>query len=129
MHELIFKDEAYDIAGAAMEVHNQLGCGFLEPVYQEALQIELNERRIPFLPQVELPINYKGRILQKKYIADFLAYGTIIIEIKTLDHLSSLEESQVLNYLKASNLPLALLINFGAEKLQWKRIILTPHLK
>ena len=70
MHELIYKDEAYAVIGAAMEVHNQLGCGFLEPVYQEALEIELASRQIPFTPQQEFPISYKGQLLQRKYISD-----------------------------------------------------------
>jgi GxxExxY protein len=125
MHELIYKDETYAIIGAAMEVQNQLGCGFLEPVYQEALEIELASRQIPFVSQQEFPIVYKGQVLQRKYISDLVIFDKIIVEIKALDRLSSLEEAQVLNYLKASGLQLGLLINFGTEKLEWKRMVLT----
>ena len=78
--ELIFKDEVYQIVGAAMEVSNQLGCGFLEPVYQEALEIELDERRIPHVPQKRIEIFYKGRLLKKEYVADFLCYEQIVVE-------------------------------------------------
>ena len=77
--ELILKDEVYQIVGAAMEVSNQLGCGFLEAVYQEALEIELNERRIPNEPQKVIKISYKGRVLKKEYVADFLCHGQIIV--------------------------------------------------
>jgi GxxExxY protein len=124
MTELLYKDEAYAIIGAAIEVHKEMGPGFLEPVYQECMEIELQDRRIPFLPQQELRICYKGRQLEKKYQPDFLCYDKIVVEIKALDRLTSKEESQILNYLKATNLRLGLLINFGSEgKLEWKRLI------
>ena len=131
MTELLFKDEVNNIVGAAMEVHRAMGCGFLEPVYQEALEIELNERKIPFYPQREMFICYKGYRLKKSYVADFLAYDRIIVEIKALIDLTSREETQLLNYLKATGLQVGLLINFGAESLQWKRKVLTRegHLK
>ena len=125
MTKLIFKDEVYSIIGAAMEVHKVLGCGFLEPVYQEALEIELRMRKIPFIAQKQLNIDYKGQKLNKVYVADFISHDKIIIEIKATNHLSSLEESQLLNYLKASSFEVGLLINFGAESLQWKRMILS----
>jgi GxxExxY protein len=125
MSELLFKDEVYAIIGAAMEVHNQLGVGFLEPVYQEAMEIELSSRSIPFMPQQEIQIHYKDRDLNKTYRADFLVFNEIIVEIKAIDGLSGHEESQLLNYLKATRLELGLLINFGGNKLEWKRMVRT----
>jgi GxxExxY protein len=124
MTELLFKEEVYAIVGAAIEVHRELGCGFLEAVYQEAMEIELKKRQIPFQPQPELNIVYKDQILQKKYTPDFLCFQEIIAEIKALDQLSGKEESQIINYLKASGKRIGLLINFGStSKLEWKRFI------
>jgi GxxExxY protein len=125
MTKLLFKDEVYSIIGATMDVHNEFGVGFLEPVYQEALEIELKSRSIPFTAQQMIPIQYKNRILKKTYLADFVAFNKIIVEIKAIDHLSGREEAQLLNYLKASGMELGLLINFGAKKLEWKRMVLT----
>ncbi len=119
--ELILKDEVYQIVGAAMEVSNQMGCGFLEAVYQEALGIELDERRIPHVPQKRIVISYKGRALNKEYIADFLCHDQIVVEIKAIKAITGIEESQILNYLKATNLPLGLIVNFGTPQLEWKR--------
>ena len=118
---LIFKDEVYQIVGAAMEVSNHLGCGFLEAVYQEALEIEFTERLIPYEPQKRITISYKTRVLNKEYMADFLCYDRIIVEIKAIKAITEIEEAQLLNYLKATNLPLGLIINFGSKKLEWKR--------
>ena len=97
----------------------------MEPVYQEALEIELSKCDIPFTPQQEIPILYKNVLLKKTYLADFVAFEKIIVEIKALDHLSGREEAQLLNYLKASGMELGLLINFGAKKLEWKRMVRT----
>jgi len=119
--ELLLKDEVYQIVGAAMEVSNELGCGFLEAVYQEALGIELDERRIPHMAQKRIEISYKGRVLNKEYIADFLCHDQIVVEIKAIKAITGIEEAQILNYLKATNLPLGLIVNFGAPKLEWKR--------
>ena len=127
MTELLYKDEVYAIVGAAMEVHRILGCGYLEAVYQEAMGIELAERKIPFLPQVELPLHFKGRLLKKSYFVDFIAYEKIIVELKAQDQLTSREEAQILNYLKASGKEVGILINFGIERLQWKRIVLSKN--
>lgn len=127
MVDLIYKDETFAIIGAAMEVHGILGCGFLEAVYQEAMEVELVSRGIPIRPQQELSIQFKGKLLKKSYVADFVAYEKIIVEIKALPHLSSLEEAQVMNYLKATGFQLGLLINFGAESLEWKRVIWTKQ--
>jgi GxxExxY protein len=128
MAELVFKDEVYAIIGAAMDVYNSLGPGFAEPVYQEAFWVEMTSRCIPFKAQHELAILYKGKPLQKTYVADYVAYETIIIEIKALDQLGSREEAQLLNYLKATASPLGLLINFGAlHDLEWKRMVATDY--
>jgi GxxExxY protein len=123
LSELLYKDEVYAIIGAAMEVHNEFGVGFLEPVYQEALEIEMKSRSIPYTAQQMIPIRYKNHVLKKSYVADFLAFNKIIIEIKAIDQLSGREEAQLLNYLKATQLELGLLINFGANKLEWKRMV------
>ena len=119
--ELLFKDEVFKIIGAGMAVSNTLGCGFLEAVYQEAMEIELEENKIPFEPQKIIQISYKGRILEKEYIADFLCYEKIIVEIKAMKKITEIEEAQLLNYLKATKLPLGLIVNFGSKKLEWKR--------
>ena len=124
MVELLFKDEVYTLIGAAMDVYNELGSGFLEPVYQEAFELELVTRNIPIIPQKELTIKYKDQLLKKTYVADLVAYGEIIVEIKALEKLSSREESQLINYLKATGMQLGLLINFGAKNsLEWKRMV------
>ena len=123
MPELILKDEVFAIVGAAMEVHNELGVGFLEPVYQEAFGIELTSRSISFTAQQNIPIQYKNNVLNKTYVADIVAFNKIIVEIKAIDHLSGREEAQLLNYLKATEHELCLLINFGAHKLEWKRMV------
>lgn len=127
MAELMFKEEVYAIIGAAMEVHREKGCGFAEPVYQECVEIELTDRKIPAEAQKEMAIFYNGRKLKKTYLADFVAYGKIIIELKALDQLTPREEAQVINYLKSSGLEVGVLINFGAPSLEWKRIVLTNH--
>ena len=123
MTGLVYKDEVYEIVGAAMEVHKELGCGFLEAVYQEAFEIELKGRNIPFESQKQLAIYYKGKLLEKEYYADVVCYDKIIVELKALDKLTSKEESQILNYLKASGLKVGILINFGAASLDWKRFV------
>jgi GxxExxY protein len=124
MTELLFKDEVYAIIGAAIEVHTELGAGFLEPVYQEAMELELTDRGIPFLAQQPLSIRFKDRILKKTYEPDLICYDQIVVELKALGHLSGTEESQILNYLKATGLRVGLLVNFGSVgKLEWKRYI------
>src|SRR5437899_655659 len=129
MVELVCKEEVYAVVGAAMEVYNELGPGFLEPVYQEALSLELAARRIPFAPQKELHVFYKGRQLEKSYIADFLVFNQVIVEIKAIERLTPREEAQLLNYLKATELEIGVLINFcAAGKLEWKRMVRTHRL-
>jgi len=122
--ELILKDEVYAVVGAAIEVHRIMGYGFLEPVYQEAMEIESTTRQLPFTSQPVLQIRYKEQFLKKEYIPDFIFYDQIIVEIKALDRLSGKEESQVLNYLKATDFKVGVLINFGSHpKLEWKRFV------
>lgn len=121
------KVETYSIIGAAMEVHKQLGCGFLEGVYQEALQIEFESRSIPFVKEIHLKIEYKGQILNKYYMVDFLCFDSVIVELKALSELNSEHESQIFNYLKATNKKVGLLINFGKQSLQYKRIVNTYY--
>jgi len=124
MEEYPFKEECYNVIGAAMEVHSELGHGFFEPVYQEALSLVLMERKIPFVKEKVLDINFRGKLLKKKYIADFVCYDEVIVELKALEGLLPEHTAQVLNYLKATDKKLGLLINFGTPKLQYKRIIL-----
>jgi len=121
--DLIYKEESYKIIGAAMEVHRELGSGFLEAVYHEALKIELEKKDIPFIHEAELNLWYKGIPLKKTYTADFVCYNKIIIEIKALSELHGKHEAQVINYLKATNSKLGLLINFGGESLEYKRLV------
>ena len=126
MAELILKEEAYQIVGACFEVHNALGSGFLEAVYQEALEIELASQKVPFKPQFKFPVSYKGRKLESYYQADFFCYDQVIVEIKAVKELADTHRAQLINYLKATSLPLGLLINFGSQaKLEHQRIALT----
>jgi len=119
----IYKDETYRIIGAAQEVHKELGSGFLEPVYQEALRLELEDRDIPFKQEQELQIRYKERFLEKKYVADFVCFGKIIVELKAVDKLIAVHEAQLLNYLNATSHRIGLLLNFGQASLAIKRLI------
>ncbi|SMO35622.1 GxxExxY protein [Saccharicrinis carchari] len=120
---MLYKQEAYDIIGAAMKVHSTLGCGFLEQVYQEALQIELKKQNIPFNREAPLTIIYDGIKLNNQYFADFTCYDKIIVELKAVKELDNIHEAQVFNYLKATGYRLGLLINFGETSLEYKRII------
>ena len=123
MSEIILKDESYNIIGACMAVHRELGCGFLEAVYQEALEEEFKLRNIPYIREQLLTITYKGKLLNKKYQADFVCYDNIIVELKALSELNSTHQSQLINYLKASNIKLGLLVNFGQRSLETKRVV------
>ncbi len=124
MSEVIFKQESYDIVGACFEVYNEMGCGFVEPVYQECLELELADRRIPFRSQDPLELRYKGKLLDKKYVPDFVCFEKIIIEIKALKQLCDEHRSQVHNYLKATSYRLGLLVNFGhLPNVEYERIV------
>ncbi|MCK4468843.1 MAG: GxxExxY protein [Desulfobacterales bacterium] len=113
----------YKIIGAALEVHKELGCGFLEAVYQEALGKEFAYQAISFKPQPIIQISYKGKPLDKTYQPDFICYKEIIVEIKAISNLSGIEEAQLINYLKATGLKVGLLINFGNKSLEHKRFV------
>jgi GxxExxY protein len=115
--------ETYAVIGAAMSVHNELGCGFLEAVYQEALENEFLHLKIPYRREVRLPIYYRGDRLNNYYQADFVCFNSIIVELKALQQLSGTEDAQVINYLKAANFQRALLLNFGAKSLQYKKLV------
>ena len=125
MSELLYKDEVYAIVGAAIEVHRELGSGFLEAVYQEALEIEMQDRGIPHHPQKQLRVYYKNRMPKKFYVTDFACYDDrFMVEIKAEKCLTALDEAQLLNQLKATKVRVGLLINFGSTgKLEWKRYI------
>ena len=122
--EVLFKKESYSIIGAAMEVHRTLGKGFLESVYQESLGLEFKKRQIPFSREQILELFYKEDKLSKYFVADFICFDKIILELKSVSGLTSEHEAQVFNYLKATQMNLALLINFGSNSLQYKRIVL-----
>jgi len=115
--------ESYAILGAAMEVHSVLGHGLLEAVYQAALAVEFSSRAIPFTREAPLTVNYKGVGLGMGYRADFLCFNSIILELKAQSQLSTNDQGQVINYLKASGFRRALLVNFGASRLGYKRIV------
>ncbi len=123
MDKIVFKEESYKIIGACMEVHRELGNGFLEGVYQEALEIEFKNQGIPYEREKELKIYFKGIELRKRYNADFICYEKIIVETKALSNLTDDHLGQVLNYLKATQFKLGLLVNFGQPKLEYKRIV------
>ena len=112
-----------------MEVHKQLGCGFLEAVYQEALLLELAMQSVPCKSEVEVPVSYKGRRLTSTYKADLVCFDAVVVELKALSRLSGSEEAQTINYLKATGYEVGLLLNFGAESLEHRRFILSKSVK
>jgi GxxExxY protein len=117
MNEIIYREEAYKIMGACFEVYKTMGCGFLEAVYQECLEIELADRGVPFVPKHQLELNYKERRLKQRYEPDFICYDKIILEIKAVSTLSDEHRAQVQNYLRATGYRLGLLVNFGHHPL------------
>jgi len=122
-------EQTYFIIGAAMTVHRELGSGFLEAVYQEALEVEFKHVGIPFAREVELPICYRGKQLATCYRADFLCYESTVVELKAIECLTSREESQLLNYLNASGKEKGLLLNFGSRSLEYKRMVRVFNLR
>ncbi len=124
MTEIIYKEESYKIIGRCMEVHKQLGAGFLEIVYKDALEYEFRKSNIPFEREKEYKVHYKGIILPHKFYADFVVFGNIILEVKGVSAITEEFTAQCLNYLKVSGCKLALLVNFGELRLNYKRIVL-----
>lgn len=120
--KLILSDETYKIIGAAMEVHKTIGCGFTEPIYQEAFEEELRLREIPYQREKTFRVTYKGKVLNKEFRPDFVCYDRIIVELKAVDGIVDEHYSQVYNYLKATGIQLGMLINFGKKSLEYKRI-------
>ena len=123
MNDFLYKEETFSIIGAMLEVHKVLGGGFLEAVYQEALSLEFAQRSIPFEEQPKIDIYYKDKKLDKFYIPDFICYDQIIVEIKALSMLTTEHESQILNCLKATDLKVGILANFGEKSLKHKRFV------
>ena len=122
--DLLFKDESYAILGACFEVYKEKGCGFLEAVYQECLELELGICGIPFAPHPDLTLSYKGRQLKQMYTPDFICFDKIVLEIKAVSALADEHRAQLHNYLKATGHRLGFLINFGHyPKLEYERII------
>jgi GxxExxY protein len=122
--ELLYKEESCRIIGACFEVYNEKGCGFVEPVYQECLEIELEMQQLPVQRKLQLLLNYKGRQLRRKYIPDLICYGKIIVELKAVSAILDEHRAQVHNYLKATGYRLGLLINFSSHpNLQFERIV------
>jgi GxxExxY protein len=113
--------QTYAIIGAAMEVHREVGRGFLESAYCEGMELEMVDRA--FAPQVSLEIRYKGRVLRCKYRADFICFGNVIVEIKALGQITGVERAQLINYLKATGFRVGLILNFGADSLQFERVV------
>jgi len=124
--DLLYKQEVYQIIGACMAVYNEKGHGFVEPVYQECLVIELAHQGIPFEAQHQIQLHYRGIRLKQIYIPDVFCYGKIIVELKAAKQLTDEHRAQLINYLKATGIKLGLLVNFGcASGLQWERIVLS----
>lgn len=124
-NKIIYKEESYKIIGACFDVYKNMGCGFLEAVYQECLEIEFRRQNIPFIPQAEIVLEYRGTTLKQTYKPDFICFQKIIVELKAITELSNEHRAQMINYLHATKLKLGLLINFGHyPKLEYQRMIL-----
>lgn len=126
-NRIILADESFKIIGAALEVHSIIGCGFTEPVYQEALEEELRIREIPFNREKTYEFTYKGKVLSKTFRPDFVCYDKVIVELKAVDDFTDEHFSHVYNYLKATGMELGILINFGKKSLEYKRIPRPPR--
>ena len=124
MTEILFKDESYKIMGAMFEVYKEMGCGFLESVYQECVELELKDQIIPFVAQAPLKLKYKQHNLKSEYIPDAICYEKIVLELKVAKQISDQHRAQVHNYLKATNLRLGIIVNFGHyPKVEYERIV------
>ncbi len=122
--EIVFKEESYQIMGACFEVYKEMGCGFLEAVYQECLEMEFASLGIPFVPKAQLVLRYKDKLLKQKYEPDFICFDKIIVELKAALEVDDVHRAQVYNYLKATGKKLGLLVNFGHHpKVQYERIV------
>ncbi len=122
VERLLYNEETYQIIGAAFEVHRIIGCGFTEPLYQEAFEEELRIRNIPYQREQSFSFTYKGKKLNKEFRPDFVCFGKIIVELKAVPELVDEHFAQVYNYLKATDLKLGMLINFGKRSLEYKRV-------
>jgi GxxExxY protein len=124
MAEILFKDESYTIMGAMFEVYKEMGCGFVEPVYQECVELELDDQNVPFVSQVELKLKYKHHRLKAKYVPDVICYEKIVLELKAVRKITDEHRAQVHNYLKATGYRLGLIVNFGHHpKVEYERIV------
>ena len=124
MSKILYKNESYFVVGLCMDVHNELGKGFSEAVYSDALEIELKSNGVPFRKEVKFDIIYKGELLKHHYFADFIIDDKIILELKAVENISSSHVKQTMNYLAASKMKLGLIINFGEDQLTYKRVLL-----
>lgn len=124
MPQILYKNESYFVVGLCMDIHNELGKGFSEAVYSDALEIELKSNGVPFRKEVKFDIIYKGELLKHHYFADFIIDDKIILELKAVDKISSGHIKQTMNYLAASKMKLGLIINFGEDQLTYKRVLL-----
>jgi GxxExxY protein len=122
--EFLFKDETYQVIGCALEIINTIGSGFFEKIYENALVTEFDLKKIPYSQQSRYPVLYKGKTLGE-YVPDLVVFGGIIVEIKTIDKITSQERGQVLNYLKVTGFKVGLVLNFKNSKLEWERIALS----
>lgn len=124
MNEILYKDESYKIMGAMFEFYKEMGCGFLEPVYQECVELELGDQSIPFVPQVKLNLKYKSHSLKSKYIPDVICYEKIVLELKVVKQITDQHRAQVHNYLKATGYRLGIIVNFSHHpKVEYERIV------
>ena len=125
MSELLYKDEVFKLVGLCMEIHRELGKGHDEVIYKDALVVELQSGKIPFSRELKYEVRYKGVILPHHYRADFVVWDKILFEAKAVERLTDAHVKQVMNYLAASKLELGLLVNFGSDSLEWKRVVLS----
>lgn len=123
MGYLLYKEESYEIVGAIIAVQKELGCGYLERVYQDALEYEFKMRKIPYEREKSIQVMYKGHPLGEPYRANFVCYGKIIVELKAVEELLSIHRAQVLNYLKATGFRLGILVNFGEQMARIERLL------
>ena len=128
MSELVYREECYKLMGACFEVYNEKGCGFLESVYQECMEIEFDYQHLHFAPRPTMRLFHRGKELKRKFIPDFVCYDNIIVELKAVGELTGQHRAQVLNYLNATGFHLGLLVNFGSyPKLEWQRLVHTDR--